>query len=56
VKVAKESNEKITELFHPYLVKGEFAGGRYGAQYPQMNFSRVRRYTNYKGGKYYNQR
>jgi hypothetical protein len=51
--IAKESSEKIYELFLNYLKRNEFVGSDMARKYLQMGFTRARRYTNYKGGKKY---
>jgi len=51
--IAKESSEKIFELFIKYLSNGDFVGADMARKYLQMGFTRARRYANYKGGKKY---
>ncbi|MGI4020969.1 MAG: DUF4385 domain-containing protein [Janthinobacterium lividum] len=53
--IAETSSQKIYELFLDYLQKGEFVGADIARKYLQMGFTRARRYTNYKGGKKYDQ-
>jgi hypothetical protein len=51
--IAKESSEKIYELFLNYLKKKDFIGADMARKFLQMGFTRSRRYTNYKGGRKY---
>lgn len=53
--LAAISSQKIYELFLGYLQKNEFVGADIARKYLQMGFTRARRYTNYKGGKKYDQ-
>lgn len=52
--IAKESSEKIYEIFLKYLEDNDFVGADMARKYLQMGFTRSRRYANYKGGKKYN--
>ncbi|WP_342170109.1 DUF4385 domain-containing protein [Rickettsia endosymbiont of Seladonia tumulorum] len=51
--IAKESSEKIYDMFLEYLNDDDFVGADMARKYLQMGFTRSRRYTNYKGGKKY---
>lgn len=51
--IAKESSEKIYDMFLKYLNNNDFVGADMARKYLQMGFTRSRRYTNYKGGKKY---
>ena len=51
--IAKESSEKIFELFENYLSEDDFVGADMARKYLQMGFTKARRYCNYKGGKKY---
>lgn len=51
--IARESSEKIYELFIEYLDKGEFVGADMARKFLQMGFTRARRYANYKSGRKY---
>lgn len=51
--IAKESAEKIYQLFETYLSNNEFVGADLSRKYLQMGYTRARRYANYKGGKKY---
>jgi len=51
--VAKESSEKIFEMFDNYIWKNDFVGADMARKYLQMGYTRARRYANYKGGKKY---
>ena len=53
LEIAKESSEKIFELFCEYLDRDEFVGADIARKYLQMGYTRARRYANYKGGKKY---
>ncbi|SDG68542.1 protein of unknown function [Pedobacter terrae] len=51
--IAKESSEKILEMFHNYILDNDFVGADMARKYLQMGYTRARRYANYKGGKKY---
>ncbi|WP_241773731.1 DUF4385 family protein [Rickettsia asembonensis] len=51
--IAKESSEKIYEIFLKSLEDNNFVGANMARKYLQMGFTRSRRYANYKGGKKY---
>ncbi len=51
--IAKESSEKIYQLFVAYLEEKDFVGADMARKYLQMRYTRARRYANYKGGKKY---
>ncbi len=51
--IAKESSEKIYQLFMNYLQENDFVGADMARKYLQMGYTRARRYANYKGGKKY---
>ncbi|TDE17379.1 DUF4385 domain-containing protein [Dyadobacter psychrotolerans] len=51
--IARESSNRIYELFLDYLEKNDFVGADMSRKYLQMGFTRARRYANYKGGKKY---
>ena len=53
--IAKESSEKIMELFEDYRTKDDFVGMDMARKFIQMGYTRARRYTNYKGGRKYNE-
>lgn len=53
--IAKESAEKIMELFEDYRKKDDFVGMDMARKFIQMGYTRARRYTNYKGGRKYNE-
>lgn len=50
---AKESSEKILNLFYEYKKQNDFVGMDMARKYLQMGFTRSRRYANHKGGKKY---
>ena len=50
---AKESSEKIFQLFLAYLSNDDFVGADMARKFLQMGFTRARRYANHKGGKKY---
>ena len=50
---AKQSSEKIEQLFYDYLVLDDFVGADMARKFLQMGFTRARRYANYKGGRKY---
>ncbi|WP_433922209.1 DUF4385 domain-containing protein [Paenibacillus taichungensis] len=51
--IAKESSQKIYELFLEYKEKDDFAGMDMARKFLQMGYTRARRYTNHKGGRKY---
>lgn len=53
--IAKESADKIYELFEQYKQQEDFVGMDMARKYIQMGYTRARRYANYKGGKKYDQ-
>ncbi|KSU59971.1 cytoplasmic protein [[Bacillus] enclensis] len=53
--IAKESSEKIYEMFLDYEKKDDFVGMDMARKFLQMGYTRSRRYANYKGGKKYDE-
>lgn len=53
--IAEESSGKIFAMFNNYLKTGDFVGADMARKYLQMGYTRSRRYTNYKGGKKYDE-
>ncbi|WP_432354315.1 DUF4385 domain-containing protein [Sporosarcina sp. A2] len=53
--IAKESADKICELFEEYRKDDDFVGMDMSRKFIQMGYTRARRYTNYKGGRKYNE-
>lgn len=53
--IARESSEKIMEMFEEYRKKDDFVGMDMSRKFIQMGYTRARRYTNYKGGRKYNE-
>ncbi|WP_046180758.1 DUF4385 domain-containing protein [Domibacillus tundrae] len=51
--IAKESSEKIYDMFLEYREKDDFVGMDMARKFLQMGYTRARRYTNYKGGRKY---
>ncbi len=51
--VAKESSEKIYNMFLEYKKNGDFVGMDMARKFLQMGYTRARRYANYKGGRKY---
>ncbi|SDK78683.1 DUF4385 domain-containing protein [Alkalibacterium thalassium] len=51
--IAKESSEKIYQMFLDYQEAHDFAGIDMARKFLQMGYTRSRRYANYKGGKKY---
>lgn len=51
--IAKESSEKIYDMFLDYLANGDFVGADMARKFIQMGYTRSRRYANHKGGKKY---
>jgi hypothetical protein len=53
--IAKESSEKIYQLYMDYKEKGDFPGMDMSRKFIQMGYTRARRYANYKGGRKYDE-
>ena len=53
--IARESSEKIYEMFLDYKEKKDFVGMDMARKFLQMGYTRARRYTNYKGGRKYDE-
>ncbi|XXM70932.1 DUF4385 domain-containing protein [Lysinibacillus sphaericus] len=53
--IAKESSEKIYEMFLNYKKKDDFVGMDMARKFLQMGYTRSRRYANYKGGRKYDE-
>ncbi|WP_193198842.1 DUF4385 domain-containing protein [Nostoc sp. MG11] len=53
--IAKESSEKIYELFLAYLEQDDFVGADMARKFIQMGYTRSRRYANHKSGRKYKQ-
>ncbi|RCJ18220.1 hypothetical protein A6770_06500 [Nostoc minutum NIES-26] len=53
--IAKESSEKIYEIFLDYLEKDDFVGADMARKFIQMGYTRSRRYANHKSGRKYKQ-
>jgi hypothetical protein len=51
--IATESSEKIYQMFLDYKEKKDFVGMDMARKFIQMGYTRARRYTNYKGGRKY---
>ena len=53
--IAKQSSEKIYEMFLDYLEKDDFVGADMARKFIQMGYTRSRRYANHKSGRKYKQ-
>jgi len=53
--IARESSEKIYKMFLDYKEKKDFVGMDMARKFLQMGYTRARRYTNYKGGRKYDE-
>jgi Domain of unknown function (DUF4385) len=53
--IAKQSSEKIYEMFLEYLAKDDFVGADMARKFIQMGYTRSRRYANHKSGRKYKQ-
>ncbi|OAT80623.1 cytoplasmic protein [Bacillus sp. MKU004] len=53
--IAKESSEKIYEMFLDYKKQDDFIGMDMARKFLQMGYTRSRRYANYKGGRKYDE-
>lgn len=51
--LARQSAEKIYQLFLDYKVQGDFVGMDMARKFLQMGYTRARRYANHKSGKKY---
>ncbi|MHC5819548.1 MAG: DUF4385 domain-containing protein, partial [Nostoc sp.] len=51
--IARESSEKIYELFLVYLEQDDFVGADMARKFIQMGYTRSRRYANHKSGRKY---
>ncbi|MFD2629629.1 DUF4385 domain-containing protein [Oceanobacillus kapialis] len=51
--IAKESSDKIYKMFLAYKDEEDLVGMDMARKFLQMGYTRARRYTNYKGGKKY---
>ncbi|ASF37830.1 cytoplasmic protein [Halobacillus halophilus] len=51
--IARESSEKIYQMFLEYKKNDDFVGMDMARKFLQMGYTRSRRYANYKGGKKY---
>jgi len=54
--IAKESSQKIFDLFKQYLDDDNFVGADMARKFLQMGYTRARRYANYKGGRKYDKK
>ncbi|OMP68386.1 DUF4385 domain-containing protein [Domibacillus epiphyticus] len=53
--IAAESSEKIYDMFLEYKKNDDFVGMDMARKFLQMGYTRARRYTNYKGGRKYDE-
>ncbi|WP_439880848.1 DUF4385 domain-containing protein [Pontibacter sp. MBLB2868] len=51
--IAKESSDKIYQLFQEYLAQEDFVGADMARKFLQMGYTRSRRYANHRTGKKY---
>ena len=51
--IARQSSEKIYEMFLNYLEQDDFVGADMARKFLQMGYTRARRYANHKSGKKY---
>ncbi len=51
--IARESSEKIYEMFLDYLEQDDFVGADMARKFIQMGYTRSRRYANHKTGRKY---
>ena len=54
--IAKESSERIYEMFLEYKEAEDFVGMDMARKFLQMGYTRARRYTNHKGGRKYSKK
>tara|TARA_Y100001973_G_C5192240_1_gene331751 strand:- start:1841 stop:2335 length:495 start_codon:yes stop_codon:yes gene_type:complete len=50
---AKQSSQKILEMFYNFLNQGDFVGADMAKKYLHMGFTRARRYANHRDGRKY---
>ena len=53
--IARESSEKIYQMFLDYLEQDDFIGADMARKFLQMGYTRSRRYANHKSGRKYKQ-
>lgn len=53
--IAKESSEKIFQMYLDYKENDDFVGMDMARKFLQMGYTRARRYANYKGGRKYDE-
>ncbi|MFL2078280.1 DUF4385 domain-containing protein [Marinilactibacillus psychrotolerans] len=53
--IAKESSEKIYQMYLDYKENDDFVGMDMARKFLQMGYTRARRYANYKGGRKYDE-
>lgn len=53
--IAKESSDKIYQMYLDYKEDGDFVGMDMARKFLQMGYTRSRRYANYKGGRKYDE-
>jgi len=53
--IARESSDKIYQMFLEYKKNDDFVGMDMARKFLQMGYTRSRRYANYKGGKKYDE-
>ena len=51
--IARESSEKIYQMFLEYLEQDDFVGADMARKFLQMGYTRSRRYANHKSGRKY---
>ena len=53
--IAEASSNRITAMFHDYIVRGEFVGADMARKFLMMGWPRARRYANHRSGKKYDE-
>jgi len=51
--IAEASSNRISAMFHDYLVRDEFVGADMARKFLMMGWTRARRYANHRSGKKY---
>lgn len=51
--IARQSSQKIYQMFLNYLQQGDFVGADMARKFLQMGYTRSRRYANHKSGRKY---
>ena len=53
--IAKISSDRITTMFHDYVVRGDFVGADMARKFLMIGWTSARRYANHRSGKKYDE-